>query len=69
MDEPSRFSKDALINYNILINFPIKISGIDNFEPVNFDVIIDAIFGTGLNRPLNEKTASVVDRINFYGKR
>lgn len=69
MDEPSRFSKDALINYNILINFPIKISGIDNFEPVNFDVIIDAIFGTGLNRPLNEKTASVVDRINFYGKK
>jgi len=28
MDEPSRFSKDALINYNILINFPIKISSI-----------------------------------------
>lgn len=32
----------------------------------NYDIYIDALFGTGLNRPLNLETETVIKRINEY---
>ncbi len=38
---------------------------IDDFTP-NFDIVIDALFGIGLNRFLSEKIAELIEKINAY---
>lgn len=65
-------SKDSRINYNILKNMGIKINKISNLEDINElrdsllenKVTIDAIFGTGLKRELEELHKSVISIIN-----
>ncbi|MEF3254175.1 MAG: NAD(P)H-hydrate dehydratase [Deferribacterales bacterium] len=64
VESTEKFSHDAKINYDIIKKFPIKIEDYTCFNPLDFDVIIDAIFGTGLNRPLFGKYAEIVDKIN-----
>jgi len=65
----SSLSKDAKINYDRLINLQ-NISLKDFYVKVEFpyigrdDVIIDAIFGSGLNRPIEGWIAEVIDFIN-----
>ena len=63
-----KFSKDAEINFSKVK----QISGIDVFhfdEVKNFDfkgnsLIIDAVFGSGLNRNLEGKTAEIIKLLN-----
>lgn len=70
LTEPeSNFTKDPLINYNILKSLPVLIFDIERFYPYNFDVIIDAIFGTGLNRPLDERYSNIISIINNSNKK
>lgn len=69
INENENFSKDALSNLNKIK----QISGIDIFdyeEAAHFNfkesaIIIDALFGAGLNRRINKKE---VDLINFLNK-
>ncbi len=64
-------SADFQANLNRLHAFPVKIQLIQNTgflpEIVNSDVVIDALFGSGLNRTLEGLTASLVQHINASG--
>jgi len=71
--EPARLSGDAKLNYTIACNLglsPDVISG-ENLgvlaaavQSGNFDIIVDALMGTGLSRPLEGRWARIVDIIN-----
>ena len=67
-EENQNFSKDAEINFHKVK----QISGIDvldfhavkGFEFKNNSVIIDAVFGTGLNRNIEGKTVALIKLLN-----
>lgn len=70
-------SGDSQINYNILLNMGIKIMPVNNMEDINemreyleqIDIIIDAIFGTGLNKNVEgvySAAISVINESNSY---
>jgi len=66
--DESKLKGDALLNYNILKNyetpiFPVTEQDIPTYE--DYDIVVDAIFGTGLSRPLEGFYASVVQSINL----
>jgi len=47
----------------------IKLDDAGGLDAGNTDIIIDALFGIGLNRPLNGKYAALAARINAAGKK
>lgn len=61
---------DALVNFNALAHFPVTVvdaSSIDLealFEREGFDIVLDALFGTGLTRPLEGLYAKAVNLAN-----
>lgn len=62
-------SDDFLANYEklkkITSDWPISIKGEDDFPEINVgDFVIDAIFGIGLNRPIEGWMGSLVKKIN-----
>ena len=62
-------SDDFLANYdklkNITNDWPILLKGEDDFPEINTgDFVIDAIFGIGLNRPIEGWMAKLVELIN-----
>lgn len=62
-------SKDFLINYENLKNmgrpWPVLIKSEDEIPEISeTNIVIDAIFGIGLNRPAEGWVASLIDRIN-----
>ncbi len=62
-ESEERFSNDLRINYEIIKRYPIKIKPIEDFED-RFDVVVDAIFGTGLNRTLEGRYLEIIRMIN-----
>lgn len=53
---------------NTAVNFRCGVEGIkttDNFND-EYDFVIDALFGIGLNRLLSEKIAGIIEKINAY---
>lgn len=62
-ESEERFSNDLKINYEIIKRYPIKIKSIEEFED-RFDIVVDAIFGTGLNRPLEGRYLEIIKMIN-----
>ena len=58
------FSQSAGIQYDILqsMNLPI----VPNLPNDSYDIIIDGIFGVGLNREISGVAASIIERINTY---
>ncbi|MCM4160287.1 NAD(P)H-hydrate dehydratase [Antarcticibacterium flavum] len=63
-------SKDFLINYNKLKElgrpWPVSIKSEDEIpEIAETDIVIDAIFGIGLNRPAEGWVASLISKINL----
>ncbi len=74
--DSNKLSGDCRINYNILKNMGVCISKIRNFDDisdlrdylVNSDVTIDAVFGTGLKRELEELYCSIISIINENSK-
>ncbi len=59
---------DALINFNILTKYPVNIFTVEEDDiPVfdNYDITIDALFGTGLTRPLTGFYEELVNSINL----
>ena len=64
--DPEKFKGDALINYGILKNLdaPFTLITNDDFSFNEYDVIFDAIFGTGLSREIKGRYAEIVKKIN-----
>ena len=65
-------SQDFLVNYdrykNFTKNWPVLLSSEEDFPEIKpQDLVIDAIFGVGLNRPLVEWTANLIRFINNSG--
>lgn len=65
-------SRDFLVNYdrfkNITKNWPVLLASEEDFPEIKAqDLVIDAIFGIGLNRPLIEWTANLIKFINESG--
>ena len=61
---------DPLINYNILTKYPTITIELDEHtlkevDFTNYDIIFDAIFGTGLNKPIEGFYKEVVQKINM----
>lgn len=73
--QPGKLKNDAAVNYRILKNckYAIKsIHGIDKSieqQIAKADVIVDAIFGVGLNREVSDPFASIIRALNRSKKR
>lgn len=68
--EPEKLKNDALINYNIVKKLPVGIfRNIRDFNFKDYDVIVDALFGTGLNRPVAGDLENLIKNINISGKK
>ncbi|MEK7396826.1 MAG: NAD(P)H-hydrate dehydratase [Candidatus Poribacteria bacterium] len=73
--EPDKFIGDALINLRIAQNIGLNIEYILSDEQLNEkkgiisqnNLIIDAIFGTGLNGPVRGFASNVIDYLNSTG--
>jgi len=66
---------DALINFNILEKLNISLMNIKNLSEHDFiniistsQLVVDAIFGTGLKRDIEGDTANYIAIINKFGK-
>jgi hydroxyethylthiazole kinase-like uncharacterized protein yjeF len=69
----AKIKGDALVNYNIAANIGIEIEELTSAEQVkslagNCDLIVDAIFGTGLTGELKEDYIKIINAINFLNK-
>lgn len=68
----NKMSKSCKINYNVLKNMGVQITNITSMEDISefeqeilkSDVTIDALFGTGLSRPVEGIYESVISAIN-----
>lgn len=67
---PDKLKNDAEINYNILKRLSVKIfNSIIDFDFKGYDLIVDAIFGTGLNRAVEGDMLQLIKNINISGKK
>lgn len=65
------FTGDALVNYNIIARMGIDIrdaAELSEYELMCYDVIFDAILGTGIKGAVYPEIAEVIDEINSSGK-
>ena len=70
--DTSKFSQDAEINYNIAIKCGVPvISGFTEavIETGRADIVVDAVFGTGISRKIEGMYAEVIEMINTYAKK
>lgn len=71
-----KMSKDCKINYNILKNMGLKIINIKDSNGISYlkeaaeksEIIVDAIFGTGLNKKVEGLFSEVISQINYSKK-
>lgn len=74
LGEPSKFKGAAKTNYGIVSRLPIEMKTLARAADAKRDVthsdgIIDAIFGTGLDRPVAGPAADAIDLINQSKKK
>ena len=71
----SRLKNDAAVNYRILekLKYPIYEAGGADPRPVraikNADIVVDAIFGVGLNREVSNPFRDAIETINKFAKK
>ena len=70
----SEFSGDAYINYEILEKTDVKMTEITDTSLLEYyilmqDLIVDAIFGTGIHGRVEGIAAEVIDAINLHAKK
>ncbi len=68
--DPKDYKGDAQINFNIVHEMGLSIASADveKIRTTNAKLIIDAIFGTGLNRPPREPFSQIVEAIKSSQK-
>ncbi|HET6427166.1 MAG TPA: NAD(P)H-hydrate epimerase, partial [Phycisphaerae bacterium] len=69
--DPESLSGDAAVNYAILphVHVPVRVVAEGKLPPLaGFDLIIDAVGGTGITGALRGKLATVVEQINAAGR-
>jgi len=68
LTESNRLSPDALVNYQRLSDCcPVVLTGKKLPELLPSTIVIDALYGTGLSRPLDDLAAQTVEQINQSG--
>ena len=72
IEASSNYSRDCLLNIDRAEKEGVDITKITSVEEIpcldNTNVIVDAIFGTGLSRPLNGLAKKVIKKINVLHK-
>lgn len=66
--DEAKLKGDGLLNYNILKKYETPVFNVSEEEIPSFedyDFVVDALFGTGLSRPLEGFYASLVQNINL----
>ena len=63
---PEKYSEQMRQQVKIAENYPITF--VNSLDPGEYTVIIDAIFGIGLHRPVEGETARLIERINEAGR-
>lgn len=67
---PEKLKNEAFVNYNIIRKMPVRIFyNILDFDFRGYDLIVDAIFGTGLDRPVDGVVEQLIKNINTSGKK
>jgi NAD(P)H-hydrate epimerase len=66
--DPIKYSGDAAINWDIVQAMGLEVAGVDDaaelISPFAADLIIDALFGTGLSQPPRPEAQALIHRIN-----
>ncbi len=74
--DPEKLSTDAAVNYRLALAFGVPVEVIDGdrisrldetLQQTPPDVVMDALLGTGIDRPLGRRLAEVVEKINGSG--
>ncbi len=74
LGDPAKFKGPAKLNYDIvqkLMLNPLLYNRVKNLSALikHYDLIIDALFGTGLDREISGDYKKVIEHINFSGKK
>jgi ADP-dependent NAD(P)H-hydrate dehydratase / NAD(P)H-hydrate epimerase len=73
LGDPVQFKGPAKLNYEILIRLPVEAIRIEKADKLkndlaNCDAVVDAIFGTGLGRPVEGLQREIIEMVNASGK-
>lgn len=63
-DKPNSLSEEAAINARLVEALNITMYAFEQFEAQNYDIIVDCLFGTGLNRKLCDPYVKLIHQIN-----
>jgi len=66
--DPQRLAAEARRAWQECRDAGVAIKSFEAARLANADVIVDALFGTGLDRPLDASACSVVDQVNTSGR-
>lgn len=74
LGNPKNFKNAARRNYDIISSIPVPVVPLDSIQKLRqemdtFDLLVDAIFGTGLTRDVEGLYREVVQLLNESGKR
>ncbi|PKN60595.1 MAG: bifunctional ADP-dependent NAD(P)H-hydrate dehydratase/NAD(P)H-hydrate epimerase [Deltaproteobacteria bacterium HGW-Deltaproteobacteria-11] len=74
MGDPEKFRGAARMNLEILAKLPVEVRPVESMKKTRMDVlhshgIVDAIFGTGLDREISGLAGEVIALINASGKK
>lgn len=65
--KPDALCEAAKVNAEAVEKLQIPILCFEQFQPHHFDIIVDCLFGTGLNRNLDQDTCELIYQINQSG--
>lgn len=75
--QPQELKGDSLLNFKVLSQsaIPVNVASLDTLALIipqlieNNDVMVDSIFGTGLNQPIKGTALTIIEMINRSGKK
>ena len=65
---PAKYTGDALTNWEIASAMGLcRLEGFEEVMRRHFDLVVDAVFGTGLTEPPRSPTTAVIQIVNTFG--